>query len=117
MSSSHEEYYLPQPSYWPLVGSIGLFTLMAGAANWLHGASYGPYLFATGFLIIVFMMFGWFGTVIHESMSGLYNHQMDRSYRWAMAWFIFTEVMFFSAFFGALFYVRMYSVPWIGGLD
>jgi cytochrome c oxidase subunit 3 len=117
MSSSHEEYYLPQPSYWPLVGSIGLFTLMAGAANWLHGSSYGPYVFATGFLIIVFMMFGWFGTVIRESMSGFYNHQMDRSYRWAMAWFIFTEVMFFSAFFGALFYVRMYSVPWIGGQD
>ena len=117
MSSTHEEYYLPAPSYWPLIGSVGLFTLMVGAANWLHGAHLGPYVFATGFLIIVFMMFGWFGTVIRESMKGLYSHQMDRSYRWAMVWFIFSEVMFFSAFFGALFYVRMYSVPWLSGQD
>lgn len=32
-----------------------------------------------------------------------------------MAWFIFSEVMFFAAFFGALFYARVYSVPWLGG--
>ena len=32
-----------------------------------------------------------------------------------MAWFIFSEVMFFAAFFGALFYVRTFSVPWLGG--
>jgi cytochrome c oxidase subunit 3 len=32
-----------------------------------------------------------------------------------MMWFIFSEVMFFAAFFGALFYARQFSVPWIGG--
>jgi len=30
-------------------------------------------------------------------------------------WFIFSEVMFFAAFFGALFYARQLSVPWLGG--
>ncbi|NMU82292.1 cytochrome c oxidase subunit 3, partial [Vibrio parahaemolyticus] len=29
----------------------------------------------------------------------------------------FSEVMFFGAFFGALFYARMISVPWLGGAD
>jgi cytochrome c oxidase subunit 3 len=33
-----------------------------------------------------------------------------------MAWFIFSEVMFFAAFFGALFYVRTFAVPWLGGV-
>ena len=37
------------------------------------------------------------------------------SFRWSMGWFIFSEVMFFAAFFGALFYARIYSVPWLGG--
>lgn len=115
MSETQGGYYLPEPSYWPIVGSIGLFLLMVGAANWLHGVSFGPYLFAIGFGIIIFMMFGWFGTVIHENLSGLYDAQVDRSYRWGMAWFIFSEVMFFAAFFGALFYVREWAVPWLGG--
>lgn len=117
MSDQHGSYYLPEPSHWPIVGSLGLFCFMLGAANWLHDHSFGPVLFILGFAIIVFMMFGWFRTVIKESQQGLYDQQLDRSFRWGMAWFIFSEVMFFSAFFGALFYVRMWAVPWLGGED
>lgn len=118
MSADHipGSYYLPAPSYWPIVGSVGLFCLLTGAANWLHGNTIGPYLFLFGAAIVVFMMFGWFGTVISENQAGLYNNpQVDRSFRWGMAWFIFSEVMFFAAFFGALFYARVLSVPWLGG--
>ena len=114
---SNTSYYLPNPSAWPLIGSIALFCIMFGGINWLHHETFGPYLFATGFSILIFMMFGWFSTVIRESRSGLYDAQVDRSYRWGMAWFIFSEVMFFSAFFGALFYVRMWAVPWLAGED
>lgn len=119
MSDTHAQgnYYLPEPSYWPVVGSCALFCIMVGAANWLHHKSFGPYLMATGALILVFMLFGWFGTVIKESRSGFYDPQVDRSFRWGMAWFIFSEVMFFSAFFFALLYARMWSVPWLGGQD
>src|SRR3989338_9067511 len=107
-------YYLPAPSHWPLVGSIGLFCFMFGAANWLHGKVFGPYFFFLGALIVLFMMFGWFTTVIREGQAGLYNSaQMDRSFRWGMVWFIFSEVAFFGVFFGALFYARAYSVPWL----
>ena len=115
MSAQHGSYYLPAPSYWPLVGSIALFTTLIGAANWLHLNWYGPYLFFSGFLILVIMIFGWFGTVINESIAGLHDRQVDRSFRWGMAWFIFSEVCFFAAFFGALFYTRTISVPVLGG--
>lgn len=109
-------YYLPGPSYWPIIGSIALFCIMFGAANWLHDVSYGPYVFALGVGIMIFMLFGWFGTVIRENQHGLYdNRQVDRSFRWGMCWFIFSEVMFFSVFFGTLYYIRAWSVPWIGG--
>ena len=113
MSQSHSGYYLPEPSKWPLVGSIGLFTMLGGLAHLLHGGS--PIFMIVGALIVLYMMFGWFGTVIRESERGAYNSQVDRSFRWGMGWFIFSEVMFFGAFFGALFYARLFSVPWLGG--
>lgn len=108
-------YYLPAPSYWPLVGSIGLFTTLVGFANWLHHKWYGPYLFGTGILIVLIMIFGWFAKVIHENQKGVYDAQVDRSFRWGMSWFIFSEVCFFGVFFGALFYSRVWSVPELGG--
>ena len=41
--------------------------------------------------------------------------QVDLSFRWGMSWFILSEVFFFAAFFGALYYARQLSVPWLGG--
>lgn len=108
-------YYVPQPSHWPLVGSFGLTATLAGAASWLHSDWYGPYLFTAGLAILVFMMFGWFGQVIYENEKGLYDEQVDRSFRWAMSWFIFSEVCFFGAFFGALFFARYWTIPLLGG--
>lgn len=107
-------YYVPHSSRWPLVGSVGLFTMLVGFAMLLNGMSNGT-MMAIGFAILVFMMFGWFGTVVKESETGLYKEKEDASFRWGMGWFIFSEVMFFAAFFGALYYARMYSVPWLGG--
>jgi len=113
MSSSNGGYYLPAPSHWPIVGSVGMFLLLFGFASFLHGS--GSLVMIAGAVVIIVMLFGWFGTVINESLSGKYNNQVDTSFRMAMGWFIFSEVMFFAAFFGALFYARMYAIPWLGG--
>ena len=89
--------------------------MLAGAANWLHDMSFGPYLFSLGVILIGIMFFGWFRNVINENQTGCYNLQVDRSFRSGMAWLIFSEVAFFSGFFGALFFVRLWSVPELGG--
>lgn len=115
MAQAQNSYYVPHGSHWPVTGSIGLFGIMTGAALWLNGAGVGPVLLAGGFAILVVMLFGWFGTVIRESEGGMYNADVDTSFRMGMGWFIFSEVMFFSAFFGALFYARGISIPWLGG--
>jgi cytochrome c oxidase subunit 3 len=109
-------YYVPHHAYWPLVGSVGLFTLVLGGINILHAHPTGWWFFFAGALIVAFMLFGWFRSVIEESAAGLYSAQLDRSFRWGMVWFILSEVMFFAAFFGALFYARHLSVPWMGGI-
>ncbi len=109
-------YFIPTNSPWPMVGCLGMFCTLFGAAHWLNNASsFGEPLFYAGIAVLLFMMFGWFGSVIRESLKGNYNDQVDTSFRMGMMWFIFSEVMFFGAFFGALFYARILSVPWIGG--
>ena len=108
-------YFVPPTAKWPIVGSVGMFIFAIGAANWLNQGSTGPWFFAIGTAIILAMIFGWFAEVIRESRANLYNSAVDASFRQGMIWFIFSEVMFFAAFFGALFYARLISVPWLGG--
>jgi cytochrome c oxidase subunit 3 len=112
---SKDVYYVPHGSHWPAVGSIGLFTTMLGAAMTTSQHGPGGWVLTAGLLVITFMLFGWFGEVIREGIKGYYNSQVDVSFRMGMVWFIFSEVMFFAAFFGALFYARHFSVPWLGG--
>ena len=110
-------YYFAPPSHWPLVGSAALLLMAFGGVMLMNSVGGGGLVFGVGSAILVYMLFGWFGTVIRESQGGLYNKQVDSSFRWSMSWFIFSEVMFFAAFFGALYYARVYSVPWLGDLD
>jgi cytochrome c oxidase subunit 3 len=113
-ASDANKYYIPHDSHWPILGSVALFTLMIGVVCFLNHWT-GAWSFIPGVALLFFMFFGWFRTVIDENQHGIYNLQVDRSFRMGMMWFIFSEVMFFAAFFGALFYARILSVPWLGG--
>ncbi len=113
MTNAPGAYYLPDPSPWPIIASVGLFMLALGFVLFLNEAGIGPWFMLIGAVIIAIMMFGWFGKVVAESESGAYNDRVDASFRMGMGWFIFSEVMFFAGFFGALFYVRVLSVPWL----
>lgn len=118
MSANSNHYYVPQPSHWPIVGSAALLSMALGATMLVnHITTPGLSVLALGLAILIYMLFGWFGTVAKESESGKFNAQVDLSFRWGMGWFIFSEVMFFAAFFGALFYLRVLSVPWLGDID
>jgi len=110
-ASAANSYFLPPPSRWPIIGACSLLLTTLGAAMWVNRGPAGPYVLAAGALLLVWMLFGWFGSVIRESEKGLYNRQVDVSYRWAMGWFIFSETLFFAAFFAALFYLRWHAAP------
>ncbi|CAA0121086.1 Cytochrome c oxidase subunit 3 [BD1-7 clade bacterium] len=114
-ADAQPRYYVPEPSHWPIVASIGLFCFFVGLGNWLHYKWYGPYIFFVGFLIIVMMMFGWFAKVITENKNGAYQGLEGTAFRRGMIWFITSEVFFFSTFFGSLFFTRIWSIPLLGG--
>jgi cytochrome c oxidase subunit 3 len=115
MAHTQDKYFVPHDTRWPLVTSIGLFVLFAGVSVLLNGGDIGKWVAFSGMAIVVFMMFRWFGEVIGESEGGIYNPQVDMSFRMGMGWFIFSEVMFFACFFGALWYTRNLTLPWLGG--
>ena len=115
MAKTKAEYYIPHGSPWPIVASVSMFAMALGGALWLNGAAPGRPVLFLGLAGLTVMMFGWLGTVIRENIAGLYSGWVDRSFRQGMAWFIFSEVMFFVGFFGALFYARTLAVPWLGG--
>ncbi|MGC9459119.1 cytochrome c oxidase subunit 3 [Vibrio genomosp. F10] len=122
MSSKHQHYYVPAHSSWPILAAVALFLVAVGAGLTVQnlesqgaGSTFGRIVLSIGFVVLLAILAGWFANVVSESLSGLYSDQIDRSFRQGMSWFIFSEVMFFGAFFGALFYARMISVPWIGG--
>ncbi|MEP4890805.1 MAG: cytochrome c oxidase subunit 3 [Aliiglaciecola sp.] len=117
---AYEKYYVPDQSPWPIVGAVALFLIAFGAGNFVveqtKGESgYGGWTLLAGIVTLLVMLVGWFRNQIHESMAGKYSAQLGRSYRQGMAWFIFSEVMFFAAFFGALFYARVIAMPWLDG--
>ncbi len=114
MAHAQDKYYVPHGTHWPIIGSVGLFTLFVGISILLNGGSAAP-LALLGAAILILMMFLWFGEVIGESEAGTYNNQVDQSFRMGMMWFILSEVMFFACFFGALFYARQLALPWLGG--
>lgn len=111
---SSGSYYVPATSRWPVLASLALGAMMVGLGIKLVYDTGLPLVFI-GMVGVIAVMWLWFRDVVIESQGGLYDAQMDRSFRWGMGWFIFSEVMFFAAFFGALFYVRMFAVPWLGG--
>jgi len=114
-SPNADVYYVPHSSRWPFLGSIALFVTMIGFASWLNEVSWGMWTFLVGIALLIAVLFGWFGDVIRESLQGKYNSQVGTSFRMGMVWFIFSEVMFFAAFFGALFYARQFALPWLAG--
>ena len=116
-------YYVPHSSRWPIIGSTSLAVLAFGAVHFIQQstdkveteASFGAPVFYIGLALTAYMFFGWFRTVISESVGGMNSKLLDRSFRMGMAWFIVSEIMFFAAFFGALFYARLITVPWLAG--
>ncbi|MFM7341474.1 MAG: cytochrome c oxidase subunit 3, partial [Betaproteobacteria bacterium] len=85
-------YFVPAPSRHPVMTAIGLFFVIFGATQWVNGAAWGAYSLLFGLLWWFVVLFQWFRDAVGESEGGLYSAWIDRSFRWSMSWFIFSEV-------------------------
>jgi len=110
-------YFIPSPSRFPVLVAFGLLLVIYGAAQWVNGHGWAAYVLLAGMVTWLFVLSQWFRQAIGESETGLYSDRVDVSFRWSMSWFIFSEVMFFAAFFGALYWARVHALPMLGNLD
>jgi len=122
-SAAYEKYYVPEKSRLAICATIGLVLSIFGAASIMNDMTFGKpgeathswTIFTLGMLFFIATLFGWFRTTIKENIAGMNSAQLKKSYVLGMFWFIFSEVMFFFCFFGALFYVRTLVGPWLAG--
>lgn len=117
--ASHTEsnrYYVPHNSPWSFTATVGFFCLLFGTATLLNGLEdIGLTILCFGAVVLFGSAALWWRVVIHESEGNTYHALEDSSFRWGMVFFIFSEVCFFGAFFGALFYSRVYMLPFLSG--
>jgi cytochrome c oxidase subunit III len=95
-------YHLPDPSPWPIVGSLGGFLTVFGIVLAAH---YGSYVvLGLGLLTVITTMFFWWRDVVRESRTpGAHSAIVRLGLRYGMTLFIGSEVMFFVGFFWAYF--------------
>ncbi|HEX2859886.1 MAG TPA: cytochrome c oxidase subunit 3 [Alphaproteobacteria bacterium] len=121
MSDAHHhadhDFFVPAPSLWPPLTCLGAGVLMAGIVLLLHAtpAILGQGTITVGLLTILLGAAGWFKDLINESRARGFKAVplvLDLGNRYGMIFFIASEVMFFSAFFAAYFYLRMHNAAW-----
>jgi cytochrome c oxidase subunit 3 len=110
-------YFVPGPSRHPVLMACGLFLVILGAGQWVNGHGWAAYVLLAGLVVWLSVLYQWFRDAVRESEGGLYSDRIDVSFRWSMSWLIFSEVMFFAAFFGALYWARVHALPMLGNLD
>ena len=110
-------YFIPSPSRHPALVATAMLLIVFGGGQWVNGASWGKFFVFGGLAMWAVIMTQWFRQAIGESEGGQYSDRVDVSFRWSMSWFIFSEVMFFGAFFGALYWARAHALPALGNLE
>ena len=118
-SNTHNanHYYVPNPATYPVILSAGLLALAAGFILNINSFAVGHWMMMLGATVVIAMIFKWMGSVISENQQGLYKKWEDKSFRVGMITFICSEVAFFAAFFGALFFMRVISIPDLAAMD
>ena len=106
------DYHLVDPSPWPLAGAGAALVMAVGAVMWLaqhkgspiFGVSFGGTLFFAGLAGVLAVMYVWWSDIIREAQEqGHHTKVVQLHHRYGMILFIFSEVMFFVAWFWAFF--------------
>jgi cytochrome c oxidase subunit 3 len=102
-------YHLVDPSPWPVLGAVAAGLAFGGGILYLHGDNWT--LMIIGMLCILAIMAVWWRDVIREAtFQGYHTPIVQLGLRYGMALFIFSEVMFFVAFFWAFFSSSLFPV-------
>ena len=111
------DYHIIEPSPWPLLAAIGVFTMLFGAVIWMDARgempfSGSPWGFWIGFGVVIYAAFVWWSDVVKEAHAGDHTPVVKIGLRYGMLLFIMSEVMFFGAWFWM--YIKHWMYPMVG---
>ncbi len=126
-STPTHDYHLVSPSPWPALGAFSAFVMMFGFVLYLHptmlgeglGApltQLGSWTIVPGISLVFLTMLLWWRDVISEAHGGYHKPIVQLGLRYGMVLFIFSEVMFFVAFFWAFFNASLFPSAAVGGV-
>ncbi|MCX7338115.1 MAG: cytochrome c oxidase subunit 3 [Alphaproteobacteria bacterium] len=108
-------FHLVDPSPWPFVAALSILVLGIGAVLSMHKIDHGVFVLGVALLVATFV--GWWRDVLMESnTSGAHTQAVQNGLKIGMGLFIFTEVMFFGAFFWGYFHIALDPGDVIGGV-
>jgi cytochrome c oxidase subunit III len=110
---NHDYHVLP-PSPWPFIAAVGTFVMLVGTVLYFHGSA--PWMLLIGVAVVLYVMYGWWRDVVHESLAGDHTPVVIIGLRMGMIMFIISEVMFFAAWFWSFFKHAIYPMPAVGGI-
>ncbi len=126
-STPSHDYHLVDPSPWPALGALAGFMFMGGFILYLHPSllgesptsmleAWGGWLLLPGSFLLLLTVALWWRDVIAEAHKGDHKPVVQLGLRYGMVLFIFSEVMFFFAFFWAFFNASLFPSEQIGGV-
>lgn len=106
MHSKNHPFHLVDYSPWPLLGSLGTFTILIGFIKWFNFNQIN--LIILGIIINLIIIYQWWRDIVRErTFQGLHTTKVTIGLRWGMILFITSEVFFFIAFFWSFFHARL----------
>lgn len=113
-SAKAHPFHIVDPSPWPVVASISVLMLTIAGVLYMHG--HPVWFLLPGLSMLVMTLVLWWRDVIKESLTPAHTAPVRMGFRYGMALFILSEVMFFVAFFWAYFNAAIFPVAEIGGV-
>ena len=102
------DFHILNPSSRPLMMSMSVLVLAAGAIGWMHKMGFGMPTFFAGLAAVSAMFFLWWKDVVHEANTGDHTPVVQLHHRYGMILFIASEVMFFVAWFWSYFNAALF---------
>jgi cytochrome c oxidase subunit 3 len=103
--------HAPAPSGWPILLALGMSVFSVGVLLQVSEVSYGSLITILGGLMSVICAVGWANS-ISQDRTHLDREQSTKDLTKGIFLFITAEACTFAAFFGYLYYNRIYAPAW-----
>ena len=108
MIRRHHDFHIVKPSVWPILVSIGLFSIVINLVGVFQGLLHSFFFVLISVIFLCLTIAQWIRDMIRENLY-LKKHtlKVKKGISVGFALFIVSEILFFASFFWALFHNKL----------